>query len=75
MPTQLSIKENVQLAPFTTLGIGGAARFFVEANSEEMLTVAIAFAEQRGLPQFILGGGSNVLVSDEGFLGLVIRVA
>lgn len=69
------VQENVLLAPFTTLGIGGAARFFVEAASENELLEAIEFAGQRQLPVFILGGGSNVLVADEGFPGLVIRVA
>lgn len=63
------------LAPFTTLGIGGAARFFAEAENEDELIAAIQFAEVRDLPVFILGGGSNVLVSDEGFPGLVVRVA
>lgn len=75
MPTQPLIQENVPLAPLTTLGIGGAARFFAEAVSESELIAAIEFAEQRDLPVFILGGGSNVLVSDEGFPGLVVRVA
>lgn len=75
MPTPLSIREDVSLAPFTTLGIGGAASFFVEAASEEELIETIDLAEQRSLPVFILGGGSNVLISDEGFPGLVIRVA
>lgn len=74
MPTQLSIKKNVSLAQFTTLGIGGAARFFAEATSEDELIEAIQFAEHRGFPVFILGGGSNMLVSDEGFPGLVIRL-
>jgi UDP-N-acetylmuramate dehydrogenase len=69
------IQENILLAPFTTLGIGGAARFFVEAASENELLEAIEFAGQRQLPVFILGGGSNVLVADDGFPGLVIRVA
>lgn len=75
MPTQSFIQENVPLAPLTTLGIGGSARFFAEAASESELIAAIEFAERRDLPVFILGGGSNVLVSDEGFPGLVIRVA
>ncbi|MDX2040284.1 MAG: UDP-N-acetylmuramate dehydrogenase [Acidobacteriota bacterium] len=75
MPTQPLIQENVPLAPLTTLGIGGSARFFAEAVSESELIAAIEFSEQRVLPVFILGGGSNVLVSDEGFSGLVIRVA
>ncbi|MEO6724003.1 MAG: UDP-N-acetylmuramate dehydrogenase, partial [Blastocatellia bacterium] len=63
------------LAPFTTLGIGGSARFFAEVRSEIDLIEAIAFAERQQLPVFILGGGSNVLVADEGFSGLVIRIA
>lgn len=75
MQSQISIQKNVSLAPFTTLGIGGAARFFAEAASEAELIEAIEFARQRELPTFILGGGSNVLVSDEGFPGLVIRLA
>lgn len=75
MPISSSVQENIPLAPLTTLGIGGLARFFVEASSESELIAAIEFAEQRDLPVFILGGGSNVLVSDEGFPGLVIRVA
>ena len=75
MPSQLSIKEKFPLAPLTTLGIGGAARFFVKATSEEELIAAMEFAEQHGLPVFILGGGSNVLVSDEGFSGLVVLIA
>ena len=75
MPTQPLIQENVLLAPLTTLGIGGSARFFAEALSESELIAAIEFAEQRDLPVFILGGGSNVLVSDEGLSGLVVRVA
>ncbi len=75
MGIQLSIQENVSLAPLTTLSIGGAARLFVEAASEAELIAAMELAETRGLPVFILGGGSNVLISDEGFPGLVIRVA
>lgn len=59
----------------TTLGIGGAARFFVVAYREEGLITAMEFAERQSLPVFILGGGSNVLISDDGFSGLVIRIA
>jgi UDP-N-acetylmuramate dehydrogenase len=69
------MKENVQLAPYTTLGIGGPARFFAEARDESEMLSALTFAEQVRLPVFILGGGSNVLVADEGFPGLVVRVA
>jgi len=75
MSNPLSILENIPLAPFTTLGIGGAARFFVEATSEDELIEAMGFADGQRLPIFILGGGSNVLVADEGFPGLVLRVA
>src|SRR5690349_13967696 len=75
MPKLCPIQENVPLAPLTTLGIGGPARFFAEVRGEGDLVGALAFAEGRQLPIFILGGGSNVLVADEGFPGLVIRVA
>ena len=71
----LEIRENVPLAPLTTLGIGGPARFFVEACDEQTAVAALEFAEQRRLPVFVLGGGSNILVADEGFPGLVLRMA
>jgi len=74
MPIPRPIQENVPLAPLTTLGIGGPARFFAEVRGEGELIEALAFAEARHLPVFILGGGSNVLVADEGFPGLVVRV-
>jgi UDP-N-acetylmuramate dehydrogenase len=67
--------EHVPLAPLTTLGIGGEARFFVEARTEADVGGALTFAEERGLPVFVLGGGSNILVSDDGFPGLVLRVS
>jgi UDP-N-acetylmuramate dehydrogenase len=69
------IRENVPLAPFTTLRIGGPARYFASAQNETELFEALAFARERCLPAFILGGGSNVLVADEGFPGLVLQVA
>jgi UDP-N-acetylmuramate dehydrogenase len=75
MPADSLIRENTPLAPFTTLKIGGAARFFAEARSEDDLLDALSFAERRQLPIFILGGGSNLLIADEGFPGLVVRVA
>ena len=68
-------RENVPLAPLTTLGIGGPARFFFEARSEEEVVAALEFARRRSLKLFVLGGGSNVLVADEGFPGLVLRIA
>jgi UDP-N-acetylmuramate dehydrogenase len=68
------IDQNRPLAPFTTFGIGGPARWFVEAATEEEIVEATAWASERGLPLFVLGGGSNLLVSDAGFDGLVLRV-
>src|SRR5499427_10155781 len=75
MPDHGLIQQNVPLAPLTTLRIGGPARFFVEAREEDELLAAFAFAEERNLPLFILGGGSNALVADEGFPGLVVHLA
>ncbi len=71
----VSIKENVSLAEFTTLKIGGAARFFVSATNEDEIIEAIEFARKKNLKVFILGGGSNVLIADEGFDGLVLQIA
>ncbi len=59
----------------TTIGIGGAARWLLEAASVEQLEAGVAWAGRSGVPLFILGGGSNVLIADEGFDGLVIRNA
>jgi len=68
------IRKNVPLAPYTTFKIGGPAKYFYEAKSKEDLVKAIKAAKETGLPFFILGGGSNVLVSDKGFDGLVIKL-
>jgi UDP-N-acetylmuramate dehydrogenase len=67
--------EQVPLAPYTTFQIGGPARWFAEAASEDDIAAGIAFAAERHLPLFVLGGGSNLLVSDAGFPGLVLRIA
>ncbi|HVC45808.1 MAG TPA: UDP-N-acetylmuramate dehydrogenase [Terracidiphilus sp.] len=68
------LEENKTLAPFTTFGIGGPARWFVAAESEEDVQQAAAWAGDHGVALFVLGGGSNLLVSDEGFDGLVLHV-
>jgi UDP-N-acetylmuramate dehydrogenase len=68
------LEENKPLAPFTTFGIGGPARWFAEATSEDEIVEATAWARERGIPLFVLGGGSNLLVADAGFDGLVLRV-
>ena len=69
------ILENVPLAPLTTLGVGGPARYFAEAQSEDDIFIAIEFARLRKLPIFVLGGGSNVVIADAGFAGLVLKMA
>ncbi len=69
----IEIKENVPLKNYTTFRIGGPARFLVAVKSEEELIEALNYAKGNNLPFFILGGGSNLLVSDRGFDGLVIK--
>jgi UDP-N-acetylmuramate dehydrogenase len=69
------IVEDQALAPFTTFGIGGPARWFVEATTEDEIAEAVEWARQRNVTLFVLGGGSNLLVSDHGFDGLVLRIA
>ncbi len=70
-----TVQENVRLAEFTTLKIGGNARFFVRAQTEDDTVEVLKFATQNDLEVFILGGGSNVLISDAGFDGLVLQIA
>ena len=71
----LEIQENVALAPLTTLGVGGPARFFARARSEAEVEEAAAFSRTHNLPLFVLGGGSNLLISDRGWNGLALQVA
>jgi UDP-N-acetylmuramate dehydrogenase len=71
----VAILENVPLAQFTTLGVGGPARWFVETCDPAEVLAAVRFARERHAPHFILGGGSNLLVSDQGFPGVVIHIA
>ena len=75
VPSGLEIREHVALAPFTTFGIGGAARYFAEAASEEGIVEAVLWARERGVPLFVMGGGSNLLVRDSGYAGLVLKIA
>src|SRR5262249_7601636 len=69
-----SLRQNMPLGPMTTLGIGGPARYFAEANGPDRLSTAARWARARNLPLFVLGGGSNIVVADAGFPGLVIRI-
>jgi UDP-N-acetylmuramate dehydrogenase len=70
----MELRDNVLLSNHTTLGIGGPARWFAEVASEEDVRAAVALAQERGVSYFILGGGSNLLVSDAGFPGLVLQM-
>jgi UDP-N-acetylmuramate dehydrogenase len=70
----LSLREQVPLAPLTTLGVGGRARFFVEARTPDDVREAVAYSTTHALPLFILGGGSNLVISDAGWPGLVLQV-
>lgn len=68
------IKENIPLSEHTTFKIGGKARYFFEAKNKEDLIEAVKLAKKFKLPFFVLGGGSNILFSDKGFKGLVIKM-
>jgi UDP-N-acetylmuramate dehydrogenase len=70
----MDFRENVPLAPLTTFGIGGPARYFVAVRSETELRDAMLWAGTKMLPAFVLGGGSNLVVSDAGWPGLVIKM-
>lgn len=71
----MNIQENVPLAPLTTFQVGGPARYLISVQTEEELSEAVRLGRARGLPLFILGGGSNLVVSDWGWGGLVLKIA
>lgn len=68
------ISENVPLAPLTTLKVGGPARYFTEARTIEEVSQAAQFSQSRSLPLFVLGGGSNLVIADVGWPGLVLKI-
>src|SRR3989344_8677024 len=68
----MEILENHSLKNLNTFGIDAKARFFVEVESRQDVVDALEFARKNSLPILVLGGGSNVLISDKGFDGLVI---
>ena len=71
----MQIQQQVPLAPLTTFKVGGPARYFVEARSEEDVRAAVEEARSRRWPLFVLGGGSNLVISDAGWPGLVLKIA
>jgi UDP-N-acetylmuramate dehydrogenase len=71
----MQILEHVPLAPLTTLKVGGPARYFAEARTAADARQLLDWAGSRQVPLFVLGGGSNLVVADAGFSGLILRVA
>lgn len=70
----LDIRENVPLAPLTTFGLGGPARWLTQVSEEPDVIEALGWAQAEEVPVLVVGGGSNLVISDEGFPGLVVRV-
>ncbi len=70
----IDIQKNISLAPYTTFRIGGPAKFFVEIKNENDLMESLVWAKDNNQKIFFLGGGSNLLVSDRGFAGLVLKI-
>jgi UDP-N-acetylmuramate dehydrogenase len=70
----MRVEENKELAPFTTFGVGGPAHWFAEAKSEDDIAEAAVWVRERRVPLFVLGGGSNLLVADAGFAGMVLHI-
>jgi len=71
----MPLQENVPLAPLTTMQVGGPSRYFAEAHTAAEAVEAFQFARANSLPLFVLGGGSNIVVSDQGWPGLTLKVA
>jgi UDP-N-acetylmuramate dehydrogenase len=69
------VRESVPLGPFTTLGLGGPARWFVTATDPSQVANAHAWCRARNVPLFAIGGGSNLVIAEEGVDGLVLRMA
>ncbi|HUV46888.1 MAG TPA: UDP-N-acetylmuramate dehydrogenase [Candidatus Bathyarchaeia archaeon] len=72
---KFKVKKNIKLAPYTSFGIGGSADFFIETATQEELIEAVKWAKKEKIKYFVLGGGSNILISDAGFRGLVIKIS
>lgn len=68
----MNILENVSLADYSTMGLGGPASYLLEATTAAGLVEALKWAKERKLPSLMIGGGSNIVWSDEGFPGLII---
>ncbi len=71
----VEMQQNIPLAPLTTFGIGGPAQWFAAVTCENDVSSAVNFAREHGLPLLVLGGGSNLLIADSGFRGVVLHMA
>jgi UDP-N-acetylmuramate dehydrogenase len=74
MPPRMDLQHSVPLGPLTTIGIGGPARLYLRASSVDEIREALRWAEEQGERVLILAGGSNMLIDDAGFDGLVLHV-
>lgn len=72
--TKLAIRKNILLSQYSNYKIGGRARYFFKARSAEEIKEAILWAKSNKQKYFILGGGTNLLISDQGYRGLVIKI-
>ncbi len=70
----MKIQQNISLKQYSTFRIGGSAKFFCIVTNEDELLEAVGFSKKNKIPFFILGGGSNILISDAGFPGIVIKM-
>jgi len=70
----MNLREQVPLSSLTTLRVGGPAAAVISCSSVEDIEAALAYAKEHSLPYYVLGGGSNVLASDDGYQGLVILI-
>lgn len=68
----MNVSENVSLADYSTMGLGGKAAYLTEVGTPDEVVEALEWAGKRGLPALMIGGGSNIVWSDEGFPGLVL---
>ena len=70
----MKILKDKILKKYTTFRIGGKADFFVETENTEDIIKALSFAKKKRIPFIVIGNGSNILVNDKGFRGLVIKM-
>src|SRR5205085_11684845 len=73
--TAVRIERNVPLGLLTTIGIGGPDKYFVRATTVDEVREVVAWAADQGEALFVLAGGSNLPIADEGFAGVVMQIA